>query len=264
MGRALPLTAVFAFDLAVIRRAYALASLAVALFATASPRANAQSPSPAPTLSPEPSPTVEPAVPDQYVHGQLLTIGNGFIVFTTGDALRLRAGTPVPKGATVGSLVRVTIDQLARDVKAVELEPRTTLPGETDATSLGKEYIVRSAGSAPKPSATDTAPPPPSELVTVTLFVEVPSNTPVGDDVYLSTERSGYNASEIRMNQVDARHFTTALSLPSGSRLRYQYTRGYNTTVERARNGDIAQPHEFTARANMRETDTVERWADVN
>jgi hypothetical protein len=223
---------------------------------------SAVSPSAASPASPEPS--LEPAVPDQYVHGQLLTISNGFIVFTTGDALRLRAGTPIPKGATVGSLVRVTIDQLARDVKAVELEPRVTMPGETDTTGLGKQYIVRSAASAPKPAASDAAPAPPSELVTVTLLVEVPANTPVGDDVYLSTERSGYNASEIRMNQVDARHFTTALSLPSGSRLRYQYTRGTNASVERARNGDIAQPHEFTAHGNARENDTVARWADVN
>ena len=203
-------------------------------------------------------------MPDQYVHGQLLTIGNGFIVFTTGDALRLRAGTVVPKGATVGSLVRVTIDQLARDVKAIELEPHLSLPGETDATGLGKQYVVRSAGSAPKPVPTDTAAAAPSELVTVTLFVDVPANTPVGDDVYLSTERSGFNASEIRMQHVDARHFTTTLSLPSGARLRYQYTRGTNASVERARNGDIAQPHEFVANAGARESDSVARWADIN
>ncbi len=244
-----------------IRRVYGLACLTAAMFATGAVHANAQTPAPSPSPSPEPT---EQAVPDQYVHGQLLTINNGFIVFTTGDALRLRAGTQIPRGATVGSLVRVTIDQLARDVKAVELEPRTTLPGETDATSLGKQYVVRSEGSAPKPAPVQTAAPPPSELVTVTLFVEVPANTPVGDDVYLSTERSGFNASEIRMNHVDARHFITSLSLPGGSRLRYQYTRGTNASVERARNGDIAQPHEFVARANARETDTVERWADVN
>jgi hypothetical protein len=245
----------------VIRRVYGLACLTAAMFATGAVHANAQTPAPSPSPSPEPT---EQAVPDQYVHGQLLTINNGFIVFTTGDALRLRAGTQIPRGATVGSLVRVTIDQLARDVKAVELEPRTTLPGETDATSLGKQYVVRSEGSAPKPAPAQTAAPPPSELVTVTIFVEVPANTPVGDDVYLSTERSGYNASEIRMDHVDARHFTTALSLPSGSRLRYQYTRGYNSTVERERNGDIAPPHEFTAHANARENDTVARWADIN
>jgi hypothetical protein len=250
-----------------IRRSHTLACMS-ALAALLGAHAEAQSPAPSASPSASPSPTASPAavdqaVPDQYVHGQLLTIGNGFIVFTTGDALRLRAGTQIPKGATVGSLVRVTIDQLARDVKAVELEPHLSLPGETDATELGKQYVVRSAGSAPKPIGT----PPPaasSELVTVTLFVEVPANTPVGEDVYLSTERSGFNPSEIRMNQVDARHFTTSLSVPSGSRLRYQYTRGYNSTVERARNGDIAQPHEFLAVGNARETDTVARWADIN
>ena len=235
-------------------RAFALASIFVTPLGTP-----AQTPAPVPTMTLAP----EDAVPSAYVHGQVLTIGHGFLVFTTGDALRLRAGTVVPKGVIVGSLVRATIDQLARDVKAIELEPRISLAGETDAAGLGKQYVVRSAGSAPAATLTET-PVASSQAVNVTLTVDVPANTPLGQDVYISTDRSGYNPSEIRLQQVDARHFTTGLTLPLGSRIRYQYTRGYNSTVERTRSGDIAQPHEFVVAPNERVEDTVPRWADLN
>jgi hypothetical protein len=256
----------------------ALVCCAFVALATANARAQSPVPTPAPSAvaSPAPSapaspaagaaasPSIEDAVPNAYVHGQVLTIGHGFLVFTTGEALRVRKGTVVPNGTTTGSLVRVTIDQLTREVKAVELEPRIALQGEVDAASLAREYVVRSPGSAPKPEAAGAPAAASGQLVSVTLTVSVPGNTPLGDDIYLSTERSAYNASEIRLQQVDAHHFTTGLSLPLGSRLRYQYTRGSNATVERDRAGDIAQPHEFTVSPNAKIEDTVARWADLN
>jgi hypothetical protein len=227
------------------------------------------SPSAAATASPAPVPTItlapEDAVPDQYVHGQVLTIGHGFLVFTTGDALRLRAGTLAPKGTTTGSLVRATVDQLTREVKLIELEPRIALAGEIDVAQLGKEYVVRSqAAGATSVAASAQAPASNNEQVNVTVTADVPANTPLSDDVYISTERSSFNPSEIRMERVDSRHFTTGLSLPVGTRLRYQFTRGTNATVERERNGDISKNHEFTVSPNAKIEDTVARWADLN
>ena len=229
--------------------------------ASPSPAAShAASPDPAPTLTLAP----DDAVPNAYVHGQVLTIGKGYLVFTTGAALRLRAGTVIPKGTTIGSLVRATIDQLTRDVKAVELEPRITLAGEVEAAGLGKEFIVRTSSGAETVSAAGASEPLSNQVVNITLTVTVPANTPTGQDIYISTDRSSFSPSELRLQEIDARHYTTGLSLPLGSRLRYQYTRGYNSTVERERNGDVVKPHEFVVAPNEKVEDTVARWADLN
>ena len=241
----------------------------LALQAVARAQSSAPKPPASPAAAPGPLPTItlapEDPVPNTYVHGQILTIGHGYLVFTTGDALRLRKGTVVPKGTTTGSLVRATIDQLTRDVKAIELEPRITLAGEVEAAGLGREFVVKAPGAAAAETAKPEAPVVDSgQLVNVTLSVNVPANTPIGQDIYISTDRSSFSPAEIRLQEIDSRHYTTGLSLPLGSRLRYQYTRGSNATVERERNGDASKPHEFVVAPNEKIEDTVPRWADLN
>ncbi len=250
--------------------ARSIASLGLTLALALTAPADAQStpnplPSPSPVVSPvapaSPSPTLAPI---GFVRGQLLAATPQYLVFTTGDALRLRAGTTIPKRATLGSLIRATLDVASHDVTAVELDPGKQLVGEIDAGAVPRAYVVSSPRSARTPA------PPGQSLgtnargqVTVTIVVHVPANTPFGDDVYLATERSNYSPAEIRMQRLDAETFATSLGLAAGTRLRYQFTRGSFANVERTRDGSIAAPHFLEVTPNAKSDDTVARWADI-
>jgi hypothetical protein len=93
--------------------------------------------------------------------------------------------------------------------------------------------------------------------------VRVPNDTPPNDDVYLATERTNYNAAELRMNRVDARRWTIALPLAAGTAMHYIFTRGSYATVERARGGGIMTPRSVTAAPGATARDSVTRWADT-
>ncbi|MGH7757389.1 MAG: hypothetical protein ACREM8_14050, partial [Vulcanimicrobiaceae bacterium] len=97
-----------------------------------------------------------------------------------------------------------------------------------------------------------------------TIVVDVPLNTPTGDDIYLSTDRSNYSPAEIRMNRIDARRWTIALKVPAGTELHYQFTRGSLASVERDRNGSLLTPRLLETRASVTVDDHVARWADLN
>jgi hypothetical protein len=64
------------------------------------------------------------------------------------------------------------------------------------------------------------------------------------------------------MNRVDARDWTISLPLPSGSTLRYVFTRGSPTSVERQQNGTIVPPRELPAQPGAHVKNSVARWAD--
>jgi hypothetical protein len=203
-------------------------------------------------------------VPPLYVRGQVLAIAGGFFIFTTGDSLRVTSGLVIPAGVTTGSYVRVTIDQLARTIGAIELEPHTTVSGEIDAANIPRQYVVVSAKSAPLPAATGQSSSSGNSLVTLTIVVHVPGDTPTSDDVYLATERSNYSPAEVRMDRIDGSTFSTSVSVAAGTLLKYQFTRGTYATVERDRTGGIVEPHTLLATPNAKSSDTVVRWADLS
>jgi hypothetical protein len=198
------------------------------------------------------------------VIGQVLALEDGFLVFTTGDAVRLAPGLAVPKGVRLGSAVRATLDPDSHAIVKLTLAPRVE-PGDLDAAHLPREYAVAA------PNSLRTAPPA-SEAgaganghgVTLTFDLRVPDSTPLGDDVYLATERTNFNPSEIRMQRVDARRFSTTLQLPAGTQLRYEFTRGTFATIERDKLGGLIVPREVTFRTDTSERDSVARWADIN
>jgi len=206
----------------------------------------------------------EAAVPLLYVHGQVLTISGGFFVFTSGDSLRVASGLVVPAGVTTGSYVRISVDQLGRDVTRIELEPHAAFASEIDAANIPRQYVVVSPKSAPLPVGTGQSASAGSGPVTVTIVVHVPGNTPSTDDVYLATERSNYSPAEVRMDRVDGSTFSTSVSVAQSTALKYQFTRGSFATVERDRTGGIVQPHVLLAAPNAKSDDTVIRWADLS
>jgi len=224
--------------------------------------------SPAPSASPVPTPTPIKSPSDDivpiYVKGQVLTIASGYFIFTSGDSVRMIPGLVVPAGVMTGSYVRVTIDQLQRAITAIELEPKIVLAGEISASDIPRQYVVVSPKSAPLPVPSGQTGSGGGGSVSVNIVVHVPGNTPATDPVYLSTERSSYSPSEIPMQRVDATTFSVTISLSAGTALRYEFTRGTYTTVERDRTGGIVSPRVIDAAANAKSDDTVARWADLS
>jgi hypothetical protein len=195
------------------------------------------------------------------VRGVALVAENGYLVFTTGDAVKLAPGVAT-NGVTLGRTVRVVLDPLTHLATALDADPGPEEPGELDAGALPRAYVAVDPRSAQTPSATRGASAQ-AGLATVTIDVRVPDDTPPGDDIYLATDRSGFSASELRLNRVDAHRWSIALQLPALSTLHYLFTRGSYATVERTRGGAIAPARGLTAAGRTTVDDVVARWADT-
>jgi hypothetical protein len=199
------------------------------------------------------------------VRGAILSTSGGYLVFTNGTALRLAPGTVVPEGASLGSYVRAVLDRASRTVVALELEPRTLLTGEVGVAAVPREFVMSGPAGAPPAAAGGwTLGAAAGGVVTAVIDVVVPANTPASDDVYLSTERSNYSPAEIRMQRLDARDFAVSLELAGNTKLRYTFTRGSNSSVERDRRGDIVEPRTLTLISGaIVAHETVARWSDL-
>jgi hypothetical protein len=214
----------------------------------------------APIPSPVPSNAV---IPPLYVTGQVLTIAAGYCIFTTGDAVRVDPGVAIPRGITTGSIVHVTIDQVSREIVAIDRGGKIVRAGEIDAANVPRQYVVVSPKSAPLPAPSGQPGANTSGPVTVTIVVHVPGNTPTSDVVYLSTDRSSFSSAEIPMQRVDGTTFRVAVTLPANTAMKYVFTRGTYSTVERDRTGGIVAPRTVNAIPNTTTDDTVARWADL-
>jgi hypothetical protein len=205
-----------------------------------------------------------PAPPPLPVVGQLLTISGGYLVFTTGDAVKLDPALKIPANAYLGEAVRVLIDGNSRTVVAIELAPRKLLPGDVDANKIPRDLVRATPGSTRSSAVAEGAAGFGAHPVTVTINVSVPDNTPATDDVYLATDRTNFAPAEIKMIRVDARTFTTAVQLPAGTELRYDFSRGNFANIERDRLGGIVTPRALKALDGLQTHDTVRQWADIN
>jgi len=166
-----------------------------------------------------------------------------------GGVLRLAEGSScaafVPgraTGVTVGDDGRVTPHAIVTGTLAAAKIPRTA-------------YVFAPAAES---DADQTA------LVTVQIEVSVPPRTPPGDDIYLSTERSDWSPSEIRMDRVDPRHFRYALQVHRGARVAFRVTRGSNATLERDVSRALPPAHIAAGEPNARVSVAVAAWADID
>ncbi len=226
----------------------------------------------APPDIPAPSQTPLPLI----FSGQIVDLEGGFIVFATGDALKLAhgatiadyaSGAPPVYALAPGVYAVATLDAASGDVKSVRTS-RKPLSVGTPAALVPRRYVV--AVSSPKPNP-DLAPRQGlhpsilSKAVTVTVTVAVPPNTPFSDDVYMATDTSGWNAQAIKMQRLDGLHFQIRMELRGGSDIRYVFTRGTWSTVERDRAGLQRKPRSlFVAGGDAQIIDaTVYRWADL-
>ena len=76
------------------------------------------------------------------------------------------------------------------------------------------------------------------KVVEVRFVVRVPPATKLSDNVYLSTDVSGWNAQAIQMNRIDGLHYAVTLPLRTGTEFAYKYTRGSWRLVRTRTDGD--------------------------
>ncbi len=103
-----------------------------------------------------------------------------------------------------------------------------------------------------------------TQLVTSTIDVTVPPRTPPGDDIYISTERSSWSPSEVRMDRVDARHFRLVLRLHRGARVAFRVTRGSFGTIERNAARALPPAHVALGEPDAHVVVVVAAWGDID
>lgn len=175
-----------------------------------------------------------------------LACGDGRLALAGGAVLRLADGASCASVRS-GRALAIALDGDGRAT------PRPLAPGARPASEIPRAAFVIA------PTATEDQ----REIVTVVVEVAAPPRTPPNDDLYLSTERSGWSPSEIRMDRVDARHFRLALRLRRGARLAFRVTRGNAATIERDATRALPPAHVVVAEPGARIAVDVAAWADV-
>lgn len=209
------------------------------------------------------------------VTAQILDYQNGYVFFTTGDGFRVSpnaaivaynteraAGPP-----TARQYARVTFDQTGT-VEKIELS-KSKLPPEGDLAAI-RRFAVALSTPAPNP---DLAPRTgtstctnvrPGKSVTLNITVQVPPTTPLTDNVYMTTDQSGWNAQAYRLDRRDALHYRTQLKLLSGTVLHVLFDRGSMQSVQTGKNGIEQDPFSICIGDEDAQafTNTVYHWAD--
>jgi hypothetical protein len=204
--------------------------------------------------------------------GQLLDYRDGFAFFTTGDAFRLGSDIKIDDAATGGpttlvpetrTYARASFDEGSGGIVELALS-RSKLPDEASYQDIKKFAVALSTPFA-NPDL-GRAPGFNGRPVPVTFLVEVPPKTPFADQIYLSTDASGWSATAVRMDRVDALHYRVVRSFSSGTRLLYRYTRGSWQSADVGQDGLAIKPRILVVQnADYRVVhDIVYYWQDEN
>ncbi len=181
--------------------------------------------------------------------GQVLDYRQGFLFFTTGDAYRIAAsvrfvdaksGLPTSTRPHTRAYARATFDGQGNVVE-VALSGR---PLAQEATyEQIRQYAIVKSPTQKNPDFKNSKAGIEGKPVLVTFVVTVPPNTPLTDQVYIATDKSGWQPNAIRMDRIDALRYRYTAKILSGTDYDYLFTRGTWTTVERGRNGLEQAPH---------------------
>jgi hypothetical protein len=171
------------------------------------------------------------------VYARLVTASKGYVITTSGVAYKL-VGTAAssPTALDLGTFLKLRVD-----------------PQNNTAFDLAASKQPFAGG-------------PLAAAVSVTFTVTVPTNTPPGDIVYLTSDAQSWVPNAVRMSPVAAARWTATITLGQGSSLKYKYTRGSWQTAEGNQAGIVIQnrslsvPKSGTAQTV---TDTVVRWSDL-
>ncbi len=184
--------------------------------------------------------------------GQILDDRAGFVFFTTGDGFRLshnvtftdaKTGGPTTLAPQTRVYARAGFDSGNGDVVSLALS-KTPLPNAAAYADV-KKFAVALSPTVPNPDLGHTTAGFSGRAVYVEFTVEVPPRTPFSDPVYLATDVSGWSATAIRMDRVDALHYRVAQVYRSGTRFLYRYTRGSWRSSERNQAGQEPRPRQL-------------------
>lgn len=205
------------------------------------------------------------------VTAQLLDYEKGFVFFTTGDGFRVAPDAAIVNGpALARRYARVTFDA-SGTVTKIEVS-KTKLPADGDLSALHRYAI---ALSPPQPNP-DLAQPigalnrcsrtRAGRMVALSITVQVPPTTGLTENVYMTSDQSGWNYQAYRLDRIDALHYRTELRLLSGTQMHVLFDRGSAQSVQVQENGIDQEPYmlcigDEDAQAFTR---TVYRWADEN
>jgi hypothetical protein len=140
---------------------------------------------------------------------------------------------------------RVTFDPSGTVIK-IEVSA-TKLPAEGDLNAV-RQFAVALSTPAPNP---DLAPVKSFDkcrntvagrLVTVAIEVQVPPSTGLTDQVYMTTDQSGWYAQAYRLDRSDTLHYRTVLKLYSGTQLHVLFDRGSTQSIQVGENGIEQKP----------------------
>jgi hypothetical protein len=227
-------------------------------------------------LTPPPlSATATPTPSGQLIRfaGQLLDMRGGFVFFTTGDGFRLdpnlkivdaQTGGPTKLQPVTRTYARATFDEGTGAVVELALSAKR-LPDEASYDQIQKFAVALSTPYA-NPELNTSKDSFNGKPVLVVFSVEVPPRTRFGDDVYLATDVSGWSATAIKMNRVDALHYRVSRDFNSGTHFLYRYTRGSWSAAERGQDGLEVKPRELLVR-NLdvqRVSNVIYHWGDEN
>jgi len=202
--------------------------------------------------------------------GQILDEQAGFVFFTTGDGFRLDPDVKIVDALTGGptklqpvttTYARAVFDTGNGRVVQLALSERP-LPPDAAYEDI-KHFAIALSTPYANPDLTHTEGFT-GQPVPVTFTVEVPSRTPFSDEIYLATDASGWSATAVRMDRIDALHYRVTRTFPSGTRLLYRYTRGSWKSAEDDENGLQRKPRLLLVRNSdvQSEKDVVYSWGD--
>jgi len=216
------------------------------------------------------------AAADVAVTGQLLDYEKGFVFFTTGDGFRvaknirildLATGKPEVREPGPRDWVRAIFDP-SGDVTELDISAKPLPIGDFSAV---RRFAVQLSPSVPNPELVVAAPKPGAipntysgKLVSVSISVEVPPETPTGAQIYMSTDQSGWDPQAYHLSRIDALHYRLLMRLRSGTVLNVLFTRGSLDTEERGPGGLMPKPtHWVISDADTNNLPhTVYAWAD--
>ena len=208
---------------------------------------------------------------------QLLDYERGFLFITDGDGFRVAPDVVVHNAKThlaaqqppkARDYARVTFSSdgfvTEIDLSSEKLPPEGSLSDIHRFALAASPSVANPELSGISRAAGSSCPTRAGHRTIVTFVVRVPADTPLTDNVYMTTDQSGWNPQAYRLDRMDALHFHGQITFNSGTVLQYLFDRGSTSSIEVAENGLDQPPYKLCiGLADVQaEHINVYHWAD--
>jgi len=202
--------------------------------------------------------------------GQLLDIRNGYAFFTTGDAFKILpnvnvvdyfTGKPTTRVPDVKLYAKATLDPATSTVVQLAITTHYVPPDTEYAEVQGFAAKGSPLSAAPE---LNTGEHYTGKAVFVQFTVTVPTTTALTDNVFITTDQSGWSPNAYLMSRIDANRYRLTRTFASGTKFFYKFTRGTFASVEVNADGSDINPRPYTVHESVAQNvdKEVVRWAD--